>query len=236
MLPAASDRGSATPSIDSATRSGCDKPFHRRVVPAREIAGARALDLDHPSAEVRELACGKRRRDGLLERDDGATVQRQHCHKIPAMRDARREDPDGDDGTAARRGQLPDSPRHPRRAARGRGDGGVGDRTADARAPGPQLRGRRGRAAARLPGQRHHRRACSRSDRTCTGPAATCSEAIFDGIRREPNGLSALVGRRRPAGAPQSGWHAARRHPLRHRAGRSRAADASRRRGSAPRT
>ena len=60
---------------------------HRGVVPAREIAGARALDLDDPRTEVRKLACGKRRRNGLLERKDGAAVQRQHCQKYQSMRD-----------------------------------------------------------------------------------------------------------------------------------------------------
>jgi hypothetical protein len=36
------------------------------IVVAREIADFRAFDLDHPRAEVGELARSERRRDGLL--------------------------------------------------------------------------------------------------------------------------------------------------------------------------
>jgi hypothetical protein len=52
--------------------------FDGLVVIAREIADCRALDLDHSSAQVRELAGGERRGDGLLEGDDGDAIQREH--------------------------------------------------------------------------------------------------------------------------------------------------------------
>lgn len=47
----------------------------RRIVAAREIAGARPFDLDHPGPEVRELPRGERRRHGLLTADDGDSRQ-----------------------------------------------------------------------------------------------------------------------------------------------------------------
>jgi hypothetical protein len=45
-------------------------PVHRAVETAGEVPGARALDLDHPRAEVGELAGGERAGHGLLQRDD----------------------------------------------------------------------------------------------------------------------------------------------------------------------
>ena len=44
---------------------------HARVVAAREVADAGALDLDDAGAEVGELARRERRGDRVLERDDG---------------------------------------------------------------------------------------------------------------------------------------------------------------------
>lgn len=41
------------------------------VVGAREVAAVGALDLDHPGAEVGELAGGEGGRDGLFDGDDG---------------------------------------------------------------------------------------------------------------------------------------------------------------------
>ena len=51
---------------------------HALVVGAREVAAARALDLDHARAEVGELARAERRRDRVFQRDDGDAIQRSH--------------------------------------------------------------------------------------------------------------------------------------------------------------
>jgi hypothetical protein len=52
------------------------------VVAAREIADAGPLDLDHPRAEIGELARGERRGDRVLERDDGDSFQRSHRSNV----------------------------------------------------------------------------------------------------------------------------------------------------------
>ena len=49
---------------------GC-QAAHALVVAAREVAAARALDLDHTRTEVGQLARRKGRRDGVFEGDDG---------------------------------------------------------------------------------------------------------------------------------------------------------------------
>jgi hypothetical protein len=50
----------------------------RRIVCTREIAGAWPLNLDHPRAEVSQMAGGERRRNGLLQRHDGQSFKRPH--------------------------------------------------------------------------------------------------------------------------------------------------------------
>src|SRR5581483_11316959 len=52
--------------------------LHAVVVGAREIAHAGTLDLDHARTEVGELARAERRRDRVLERDDGDAFERTH--------------------------------------------------------------------------------------------------------------------------------------------------------------
>ena len=47
------------------------------VVTAREVAAVDAFDLDHPRAEVSEIAGGQRRRNRLLDGDDGESLERQ---------------------------------------------------------------------------------------------------------------------------------------------------------------
>ena len=54
---------------------------HALVVAAREVADAGALDLDHARAEVGELARAERRRDRVLERDDGDAIERSCAHQ-----------------------------------------------------------------------------------------------------------------------------------------------------------
>ena len=51
--------------------------MHGLVVVAGEVAAAGALDLDHPGAEVGQLAGGERGRHRLLQCDDREAVQRQ---------------------------------------------------------------------------------------------------------------------------------------------------------------
>ena len=51
-------------------------PLHGRVVPAREVALPRPLDLDHPGAEVGQLARRERRGHRLLDGDDERALQR----------------------------------------------------------------------------------------------------------------------------------------------------------------
>ena len=51
---------------------------HAAVVGAREVADTRALDLDDPRAEVGELPRAERRRDRVLERDDGDAFEGKH--------------------------------------------------------------------------------------------------------------------------------------------------------------
>src|SRR6516162_3047355 len=51
---------------------------HALVVAARDVAAARALDLDHARAEVGELARAEGRRDDVLEREDEDAVERAH--------------------------------------------------------------------------------------------------------------------------------------------------------------
>jgi hypothetical protein len=53
-------------------------PVHPRIVGAREISHAGALDLDHSGAEIGQLACAKRRRDGMFQRNDGDAFERAH--------------------------------------------------------------------------------------------------------------------------------------------------------------
>src|SRR5690606_34290129 len=53
-------------------------PAHALVVAAREVAAARALDLDHARAEVGELARAVRRRDCVLQGDYGDAVEGSH--------------------------------------------------------------------------------------------------------------------------------------------------------------
>src|SRR6185503_21184575 len=57
---------------------------HAFVVGAREVARAGTLDLDHPGAEIGELARAERRRNGVLERHDPHTVQRPHGVRSPS--------------------------------------------------------------------------------------------------------------------------------------------------------
>ncbi len=45
------------------------------VVAAGEIAGTGPLDLDHPCAEVGQLARAERRGDGVLEADHGDAIE-----------------------------------------------------------------------------------------------------------------------------------------------------------------
>jgi hypothetical protein len=52
---------------------------HRTVVVAGEITAARPLYLDHPGAEVGELAGGEGRSDRLLKRDHEDTIEGQHA-------------------------------------------------------------------------------------------------------------------------------------------------------------
>jgi len=58
------------------------EPLDAAVVAAREVAAAGTLDLDHARAEVGELAGAERRRDRVLERDDGDAVERPHLQKL----------------------------------------------------------------------------------------------------------------------------------------------------------
>src|SRR5690606_13802888 len=51
-------------------------PVHRVVVAASEISAVHPFDLDHPGAQVGQVAGGQRCGDGLLDRDDGDPVQR----------------------------------------------------------------------------------------------------------------------------------------------------------------
>jgi hypothetical protein len=48
------------------------------VVGAREIAAARPFDLDHTCTQICKLPGTKRRRNRVLERDDGDAIQRSH--------------------------------------------------------------------------------------------------------------------------------------------------------------
>ena len=48
------------------------------VVGTREVAAARTLDLDDACAEVGELPRAERRRDRMLERDDGDAFEGFH--------------------------------------------------------------------------------------------------------------------------------------------------------------
>ena len=50
---------------------------HDVVVTAREVAAVDAFHLDHPRAEVGEIAGGQRRCNRLLDGDDGESLQRQ---------------------------------------------------------------------------------------------------------------------------------------------------------------
>ncbi len=59
---------------------------HARVVAAREVAGARALDLDDAGAEVGELARRERRRDRVLEGDDGESLEGLHGVSVLVQR------------------------------------------------------------------------------------------------------------------------------------------------------
>lgn len=49
------------------------------VVQAREVAAAGSLDLDDAGAEVGQLASAKRRRDSVLEGDDGHAFEWAHA-------------------------------------------------------------------------------------------------------------------------------------------------------------
>ena len=51
---------------------------HARVVAAREVADAGALDLDHAGTQIGELARRERRGDRVLEGDDGESFERLH--------------------------------------------------------------------------------------------------------------------------------------------------------------
>ena len=55
-------------------RSGA---VHRVVVASGEITAVDAFHLDHPRTEVREIAGRQRSRNGLLDRDDRETFERQ---------------------------------------------------------------------------------------------------------------------------------------------------------------
>ena len=59
---------------------------HALVVAAREVAAARALDLDHARAQVGQLARGERRGDGVFERDDGDALAAAACVVSAASR------------------------------------------------------------------------------------------------------------------------------------------------------
>ena len=48
------------------------------IVPTGEVAPFAALDLDHPGAQIGEVAGGQRGGDGLLQGDDGVSLQRAH--------------------------------------------------------------------------------------------------------------------------------------------------------------
>ena len=50
---------------------------HDVVVTAGEVAAVDAFHLDHPRAEVSEIAGGQRCRNRLLDGDDGESLQRQ---------------------------------------------------------------------------------------------------------------------------------------------------------------
>ena len=65
-------------------------PVHGAVVVAGEIAGSRPLDLDHPGAEVGELAGGQRHGHRLLQRDDGDSRKRKHRARITRVPPARK--------------------------------------------------------------------------------------------------------------------------------------------------
>src|SRR5690606_10019789 len=56
------------------------QPVGPRVVGAGEIAGAGALDLDDPSAEIGQQPGAIGSGDGLLQRNDGDAVERARRH------------------------------------------------------------------------------------------------------------------------------------------------------------
>ena len=62
---------------DEVTRHAADG----RVVGTREVSDARPFDLDHARAQVGEMPCGKRRRDSLLQGDDGEPLERSHQYE-----------------------------------------------------------------------------------------------------------------------------------------------------------
>ena len=49
---------------------------HALVIAAGEIAAARALDLDHPRAQISQLPRAERCGNGVLETDHGNAVER----------------------------------------------------------------------------------------------------------------------------------------------------------------
>ncbi len=62
---------------------------HALVVAAREVADAGPLDLDHARAEIGQLSRRERRRDRVLERDDGDAFEGSHrlfphCDRPPS--------------------------------------------------------------------------------------------------------------------------------------------------------
>src|ERR1700741_5258503 len=58
------------------------EPLDRPVIRAGRIAALRALDLDHPRAELRELARRERPGDHLLERNHRDALERPHSNEI----------------------------------------------------------------------------------------------------------------------------------------------------------
>src|SRR5438445_10645357 len=54
------------------------EPAHALVVAPRKIAHSGPLDLDDACTEVGELPCAERRRDRVLQRDDGDAFERAH--------------------------------------------------------------------------------------------------------------------------------------------------------------
>ena len=62
-------------SLERLVQTKCEAAVDPLVVAAGEVAGTGPLDLDHPCAEVGQLARAERRGDGVLEADHGDAIE-----------------------------------------------------------------------------------------------------------------------------------------------------------------